>query len=37
MITTLVKDKLAVLGGMIPLDERVSWVPSTVNGWQPPN
>lgn len=37
MITTLLKDKLAVLGGMIPLDERVSWVPSTVKGWQPSN
>jgi len=37
MIRTLVKDKLAVLGGMIPLDERVSWVPSTANGWQPSN
>lgn len=36
-MTTLVKDELAVLGGMIPLDERVSWVPSTVKGWQPSN
>lgn len=30
-------DGLAVLGGLIPLDGRVSWVPSQATGYQPSN
>lgn len=35
--TTLIPGKLTALGGMIPIDGRVSWVPSTAEGWQPSN
>lgn len=37
MFTTLYADKLAVLGGSIPLDDRVSWVPDGATGFQPSN
>lgn len=37
MFTTLQKDRLAVLGGLIPLDGRVSWVPKGTTGFQPSN
>lgn len=37
MFTTVQKDQLAVLGGLIPLDGRVSWVPKGATGFQPSN
>lgn len=37
MFTTLYEDKLVVLGGIIPLDGRVSWVPQPSTGFQPSN
>jgi len=37
MITSLHADKLNVLGGMIPLDGRVSWAPKESTGFQPSN
>jgi flavorubredoxin len=37
MFTTLHEDKLVVLGGIIPLDGRVSWVPEGATGFQPSN
>ena len=37
MFTILHSDKLAVLGGFIPLDGRVSWVPAGAVGYQPSN
>jgi len=37
MFTTLQNDRLAVLGGLIPLDGRVSWVPPGSTGFQPSN
>ncbi|MEZ2388060.1 hypothetical protein AB6813_00690 [bacterium RCC_150] len=37
MFTSLYVDKLAVLGGVIPLDGRVSWVPQGETGFQPSN
>lgn len=37
MFTTLHEGKLGVLGGMIPLDEKVSWVPKGSTGFQPSN
>jgi flavorubredoxin len=37
MFTKLKNDKLVVLGGLIPLDGRVSWVPAGSTGFQPSN
>ncbi|MDR6688402.1 flavorubredoxin [Arthrobacter sp. 1088] len=37
MFTSLHADKLTVLGGNIPLDGRVSWVPQGATGFQPSN
>ena len=37
MFTILKSDKLVVLGGLIPLDGRVSWVPAGARGFQPSN
>ena len=37
MSRPLVPGKLTVLGGLIPLDGRVSWVPAGAAGWQPSN
>lgn len=37
MFTTVQKGRLAVLGGLIPLDGRVSWVPAGATGLQPSN
>lgn len=37
MFTTLHEDKMVVLGGVIPLDGRVSWVPQGATGFQPSN
>jgi flavorubredoxin len=37
MFTKLKNDKLVVLGGLIPLDGRVSWVPTGSTGFQPSN
>ncbi|AMM34473.1 hypothetical protein SA2016_3816 [Sinomonas atrocyanea] len=37
MFTTLKNDRLVVLGGLIPLDGRVSWVPPQSRGFQPSN
>lgn len=37
MFTTVHKDKVVVLGGTIPLDGRVSWVPAGATGYQPSN
>lgn len=37
MFTTLHDEKLLVLGGLIPLDELVSWVPAGSTGYQPSN
>jgi glyoxylase-like metal-dependent hydrolase (beta-lactamase superfamily II) len=34
---TPIADGLHVLGGLIPLDGRVSWVPADARGWQPSN
>lgn len=34
---TPIADGLHVLGGLIPLDGRVSWVPAAARGWQPSN
>lgn len=37
MVTSLVPDRLTALGGLIPLDARVSWVPPGASGYQPSN
>lgn len=37
MATSLVPDRLTALGGLIPLDARVSWVPPGSTGFQPSN
>ncbi|MEA5455980.1 hypothetical protein SPF06_14690 [Sinomonas sp. JGH33] len=37
MFTKIKNDKLVVLGGLIPLDGRVSWVPPQATGFQPSN
>src|SRR5579859_7929571 len=37
MFTKIKNDKLVVLGGLIPLDGRVSWVPPRATGFQPSN
>ncbi|MFE4414003.1 hypothetical protein [Streptomyces sp. NPDC056821] len=37
MPTTLVPGRLTALGGLIPLDDRVSWVPPGSAGFQPSN
>ena len=37
MFTKIKNDKLVVLGGLIPLDGRVSWVPAGSTGFQPSN
>jgi len=37
MFTKLKNDELIVLGGSIPLDGRVSWVPAGATGFQPSN
>lgn len=34
---TLVDERLYVVGGLIPLDGRVSWVPADATGFQPSN
>jgi len=36
-ITTLVPDRLYLLGGSVALDGRISWVPEGARGWQPIN
>ena len=36
-VVELVRDKLYRLGAMMPLDGRISWVPSDLRGYQPAN
>lgn len=37
MFTKIKNDSLVVLGGLVPLDGRVSWVPGAAAGFQPSN
>lgn len=36
-VIELVPERLYLLGGTVPLDGRISWVPADATGWQPVN